>query len=314
VYHPNGREVISAAWDGTVRIWDAANGRQVDSLPHVLAPHPCAAAVVAPAFWLYGEAVRREPPPNVFSAAVHSNGRLMATLDRKNRLHLWDYPTRTRLHVWAVHSDHWKSGRLAFHPASDLLACGCSDGTVRLFDVRTRKQLDTLTGHKEAVRDVAFSPDGRWLATAGDEPDRTVRVWDAERRVLVKVLDRHRDGVLSLAFSRDGKTLAGGSNDGVVHLWDTADWAWTGQLQHNVRVYGLAFSDDGKRLACGCMDNSIHLWDVGRLEEVAELRGHDDYVHSVAFSPDGFQLVSASGDKTVRIWDATPAKSGWPVE
>jgi WD40 repeat protein len=68
-------------------------------------------------------------------------------------------------------------------------------------------------------------------------------------------------------------------------------------------VYSVAFSLDGTRLAAACRDNTIRLWDVARREEVAELRGHGDYVHAVAFSPEGTRLASASGDFTVRVWD-----------
>jgi WD40 repeat protein len=68
-------------------------------------------------------------------------------------------------------------------------------------------------------------------------------------------------------------------------------------------VYGVAFSPDGTRLAAACRDNTVRLWDVAAHEEVAELRGHTDYVHAVAFSPDGTRLASASGDFDVRLWD-----------
>jgi WD40 repeat protein len=66
----------------------------------------------------------------------------------------------------------------------------------------------------------------------------------------------------------------------------------------------MAFSPDGTRLAAGCRDNTIRLIDVATWQEVAELRGHTDYVHAVAWSPDGTRLVSGSGDSTVRIWDS----------
>jgi WD40 repeat protein len=79
-------------------------------------------------------------------------------------------------------------------------------------------------------------------------------------------------------------------------------------LPHGRLVYGLAFSPDGTRLATACQDNTIRLWDIATREEVAELRGHTDYVHAVAFSPDGTRLASASGDYTVRIWDTLPAQ------
>jgi WD40 repeat protein len=71
-------------------------------------------------------------------------------------------------------------------------------------------------------------------------------------------------------------------------------------------VFGVAFSPDGARLAAACSDGTIRLLDVARRQQVAELRGHSDYVHAVAWSPDGTRLVSGSGDFTVRIWDSLP--------
>jgi len=70
----------------------------------------------------------------------------------------------------------------------------------------------------------------------------------------------------------------------------------------------VAFSPDGTRLAAGCRDNTVRLFDVVSRQEVAELRGHTDYVHAVAWSPDGTRLVSGSGDFTVRVWDALSAQ------
>ena len=79
-------------------------------------------------------------------------------------------------------------------------------------------------------------------------------------------------------------------------------------LPHGAPVHGAAFSPDGARLATGCHDNTVRLWDVATRQQVAELRGHTDFVHAVAFSPDGTRLVSGSGDKTVRIWDTLPVQ------
>ena len=106
--------------------------------------------------------------------------------------------------------------------------------------------------------------------------------------------------------------------DKTVRLWDSATHEVVAILPYGSLGDGVAFSSDGRRLAAGCADNSIRLWDVtsarraGGKEsleaEVAELRGHEDYVHAVAWSPDGTRLISASGDGTVRIWDSLSAQ------
>ena len=206
--------------------------------------------------------------------------------------------------------------RAAFQPHGNHLAVGAGDGAVRLWDAAGDEPVAVLRGHEDQVLDVAFSPDGTQLASAG--VDGTVRLWDVQTRSPRAVLRGHEDLVFRLAYSPDGRLLASASRDKTVRLWDTATHEALAILPHGSMVYGVAFSPDGRRLAAGCADNSIRLWDVATARraggkevleaEVAELRGHDDYVHAVAWSPDGTRLLSASGDHTVRVWDSLSAQ------
>jgi len=283
-FHPDGERVVSASWDGSVRVWDATTG-----LEKLLLQHGENAAVTA--------------------VAIHPRGRLMAARARelvppgREYVFLWDMETGRELHRWCGPSSNWQDTRLAFSPKGDLLAWGCNGGVVRLWDVGGWTEVAVLRGHRDGVRDVAFSPNGQFLASAGEAGDRTIRIWDLATKEQVQVLQGHRDCVYALAFSADGKRLASGSNDGTARLWNTATWCEITALKHGNKVYGVAFTPDGTRLACACADNSIRFWDTATHQEVAELRGHTNYVHSISFSPDGSRLASASGDFTVRIWD-----------
>ena len=152
------------------------------------------------------------------------------------------------------------------------------------------------------VTAVAFSPDGRLLASASW--DNTLRLWDAATGAAVRTLEGHQDSVYAVAFSPDGRLLASASWDNTVRLWDPATGAAVRTLEgHQERVSAVAFSPDGRLLASAAWDYTVRLWDPATGAAVRTLEGHQNSVNAVAFSPDGRLLASASTDNTVRLWD-----------
>ncbi|MCI5193701.1 MAG: WD40 repeat domain-containing protein, partial [Candidatus Electrothrix sp. AU1_5] len=156
--------------------------------------------------------------------------------------------------------------------------------------------------YQGGVASVAFSPDGKTLASASF--DKTVRLWDTASGQQINVFKGHQDSVFSVAFSPDGKTLASASLDKTVRLWDLASGKEKNVFKgHQDGVFSVAFSPDGKTLASASLDKTVRLWDLASGKEKNVFRGHQGEVASVAFSPDGKTLASASEDETVRLWN-----------
>jgi WD40 repeat protein/serine/threonine protein kinase len=288
-FSPNGEQVASAGWDGTARLWDATAGSETFKLEH--------------------------PKPYVTSLAYSRDGRTLATGNTGYGAVLWDLATR-RPHL-AVPLTPYMT-HVSLSPDGGILACDAVErGLVVLYDAKERKQLAELTYNEDDPEapvnrgggDPLFSPDGATLVT--NSTGGKVVLWDVASWKVRDSLPEYTGWAYRFAFSPDSQLLAlGGRFNSTLTLclFDLRNRAQLARLNLGSQVLGLAFSPDGTRLAVGCRDNTIRLIDVATRQEVAELRGHTDYVQAVAWSPDGTKLVSGSGDKTVRIWDSLSVK------
>jgi WD40 repeat protein len=209
--------------------------------------------------------------------------------------------------------------RVAFsRDGTTLATASLEDHTVRLWEVRTGREVRVLAKHTDEVLGVAFSPDGRKVASAS--ADSTVRVWDAASGKEERVLPGHDKGAWSVAFNPgDGTTLATGSRDGKVRLWE---WA-TGQLRkvlslgNSSSALAVAFSPDGRFLAGGS-DYALKVWDVASLKETGSAEFPQPWMGAaglLTFTPDGTTILgvghdqrSNDGPHTLRRWDAATGK------
>lgn len=202
------------------------------------------------------------------------------------------------------------SGRtvVAFSPDGRWLASGGADRAVRLWPAEGGRGVRTFTGHSGAVNAVAFSPDGRLIASGGD---RTIRLWQVNGGPCLAAWRGHAGIVSAVAFSPDGQWLASASGDCTVRLWQVGSGQCAAILAgHAGGVNAVAFGPDGRLIASGSADRTVRLWRADLKHCIAVLPGRTGRMTSVAFSPDGRWLASGSGsfserrrdDDTVRLW------------
>jgi WD40 repeat protein len=232
----DGRHVATAAsTDDTVQVWDLGRDRP--------------AAVRLPNY-----------KSKVLKMALGPDGRYLATISADGAAQVWDLRDRQPAPV-ALPRPTSALTVAAFSPDGRRLATGGADGTVTIWKLNGAQAAPerTLPGHAERVLAVAFSRDGRHLATSSD---RTVRVLDLDDAREVKLLLGHADRVHGIVFSPDGRRIATASSDGTARVWDLGSGQPAGVILsgHGSAVVGAAFSPDGKSILTVSSDRTARIW------------------------------------------------------
>jgi len=308
-FSPDGRTLASGDGDWNTRLWDVTVPARAVQLGDPLAGHDD--TVYAVAFSPYGHLLASGGAVFVLLWNVTNPARPALAGSREQA-------------IGALNTIY----SVAFSPDGHSIAVGTQtdypgenpDPTyLWLWDVTdpaNPRGMGDFPGHQGPVFSVAFSPDGRTLASGSE--DQTIRLWDVTDPVrptsLGQPLARQPGYIYSVAFSRDSRILASGSSNQMIQLWDVTDPARPAPLGqaltgHSGYVYSVAFSPDGKTLASGGADQTILLWDVADPARPSQpgqaVTGHNGHVLSVAFSPDGRTLASGSADQTIRLWRIT---------
>jgi small GTP-binding protein len=194
-----------------------------------------------------------------------------------------------------------------------MLASGSVDCTVKLWEPASGKLLQTLKGHKDWVRAVAFDRTGKMLASGS--ADTTVKLWESGSGNLLRTLEGRANSVDAVVFDRTGLILATGTYGNTLSLWKVPD----GELVRTFDgcdspVSSVAFDPNGQTLASASDDKTVKLWDPVNGELLCTLQGHDNAVCCVAFDPAGQRLASAGLDTTVRVWEPGSRKLARTLE
>jgi WD40 repeat protein/tRNA A-37 threonylcarbamoyl transferase component Bud32 len=220
----------------------------------------------------------------------------------------------------AIHGHNAAVVAAVLGPADHLVSAG-ADGTIKAWTLTNKKAIfkerpgpnatELWTVRTTAVHGLAYSADGRFIASAHD--DKTVKIWNADTGKAVNNLSDHTSPVHTLAFSVDGKRLVAGAANGAACVWDTTTWKLMGNLKNAGWVLSAAFSPDRQHLVIAASQllqyPRVTVWDLAAGRELFMLQGHIGSVNSVVYCPDGKQIVTAGQDGTVRFWDAMTGQS-----
>lgn len=161
-----------------------------------------------------------------------------------------------------------------------------------------------ISGHMNIVSAVAFSPDGKYAVTGGE--DKALRLWDVATGRLLQVLEDHTNKINAIAFSPNSMQIASASWDGSVKLWDITNGTLVRTYNTMGPALAVAFSPDGNRLLAG--SNRLKLWDTKSDQLIRTFEGDVQYINAVAFSRDGTRVLSANSDNSVRVWDTASGR------
>ena len=333
-FSPDGKVLASGSSDGTIQLWNVDIGRisavlkgpaRFPEKVNAIAFSPDGKTLVSATtnqISLWDTSTHQlkeilEGHAELVTTVVFSpDGKTITSASRDWTLRLWDASTGKLRKTFGEHSSSVNT--VAFSPGGETIA-SASRGLIhlwntkgdllRLWYARTGEHLENLVHHIDSVRTVVFSPDGKHLASGGN--DSRLRLWDARTGHHIATL---RGGGPAVAFSPDGELLAneygGDGIIGTIGLWDVQ----TGELRHVLEEYHglltcMAFSPDGKTLVSSNRDSEIIFWDIPTAQRRLSITTqHTEAVSSVAFSPDGETLASGSFDRTLRLWDPHTGK------
>ncbi|HEY8146960.1 MAG TPA: protein kinase [Kofleriaceae bacterium] len=267
---PGGRLLAWGEQDGAVRVWSSETGKEVSSF--------------------HGHNGK------VTGLGFDPTGARLASISMDLTLRMWDLESGREL--FAISGTGTFANGIEFDAAGERMTTGGLDISMWAADGAGTRP---ATGHQSAIYGLAFTPDGKTLATADIEG--VIRVWDVATGTARCTFRGHEGEMRAAAINPRGDLLATGGWDRIIRLWSLPSCAPAGVLEgHERRVFDLSFSPDGDWLLSAAEDDTARLWRVATRSNEVTLRGHTGAVSRAAFSPDGSQIATAGWDGAVWLW------------
>jgi WD40 repeat protein len=271
---PDGRHVVSASDDGTLKVWDLDAG-------HVLAT-------------LEGHA------SGVAACAVTPDGRSVVSASDDGTLKVWDLDAGRVLATLEGHAAGVTA--CAVTPDGRRVVSASEDRSLKIWDLAAGSVLATLKGHTWGVTACAVTPDGRRVVSAST--DRTLKIWDLASGHALATLQGHEWGVTACAVTANGDRVVSASTDRMLKIWNPATGRVLATLErHSDGVTACAVAPGGQRMISASMDRRLKVWDLSAGRFLGTLEGHSAGVTACVVTPGGERVISASHDCTLKIWD-----------
>jgi len=279
----NGKTLISASDDASLKVWDLPTVRQISTLR------------------------RHNGPVNALSWSNDGNTFASASGDRTAII--WDLASGREKLTLAGHIGPLYG--IALSPDGKTAISASWDGTLKIWDLATGRERRSLVGHSYAVNAAVVTPDGQRVMTAS--ADETVKVWDLASGRELLTFRGHSDCVRTVATTPDGMRAVTGSDDETLKVWDASN----GQLLltlsgHSGIITAVVVTPNGQSVISGSADGTLKVWDLSTGRELLTLPVHSGIVTAVAVTPDGQCVISGAADGTLKVWfppDDTPTSS-----
>lgn len=270
---PDGKEIVTYSFDGSVRLWDVTNGDLLSNF---------------------------KPYDNfVYGFAVSADGSMVATGDWNGKADIWELTSGKKICTITEDTDSFHSVNFALD--SSTIATGSNDGTIRLWNLSTCELISTIKEQEERINDIAFSPDGKMLASG---QLFSVIIYDVDSGEQLEDFSGHSSSILDIQFSSDGSRLF--TQDlSYVHLWDlnTGEEVLKYEGHKGTTAYGFDISRDEEEIISYDSSGTIRRWEITTGADLAVISDFSLFILEASISPDGSHIVLSDGWGSIHLWD-----------